>query len=72
MALFEDKRVIPTGIQHGTLTILAEDGAYEVTTFRIDGEYLDHRHPKKRRVYPRAGRRSQPPRFYHQRHGLAS
>ena len=46
MALFEDKRVIPTGIQHGTLTILAEDGAYEVTTFRIDGEYLDHRHPK--------------------------
>ena len=46
MELFEDKRVIPTGIQHGTLTILAEDGAYEVTTFRIDGEYLDHRHPK--------------------------
>lgn len=46
MALFEDKRVIPTGIQHGTLTILAEDAAYEVTTFRIDGEYLDHRHPK--------------------------
>lgn len=46
MALFEDKRVIPTGIQHGTLTILTEDGAYEVTTFRIDGEYLDHRHPK--------------------------
>lgn len=46
MALFEDKRVIPTGIQHGTLAILAEDGAYEVTTFRIDGEYLDHRHPK--------------------------
>ena len=46
LALFEDKRVIPTGIQHGTLTILAEDGAYEVTTFRIDGEYLDHRHPK--------------------------
>ena len=46
IALFEDKRVIPTGIQHGTLTILAEDGAYEVTTFRIDGEYLDHRHPK--------------------------
>lgn len=46
LALFEDKRVIPTGIQHGTLTILAADGAYEVTTFRIDGEYLDHRHPK--------------------------
>lgn len=46
LAIFNDKRVIPTGIQHGTLTILAGDGAYEVTTFRIDGEYLDHRHPK--------------------------
>lgn len=44
--LFRDRRVIPTGIQHGTLTILANDGSYEVTTFRIDGEYLDHRHPK--------------------------
>lgn len=46
LEIFSDKRVIPTGIQHGTLTILASDGAYEVTTFRIDGEYLDHRHPK--------------------------
>lgn len=44
--IFGDKRVIPTGIQHGTLTILVDDGAYEVTTFRIDGEYVDHRHPK--------------------------
>lgn len=46
LTLFGDRRVIPTGIQHGTLTILAEDGAYEVTTYRIDGEYVDHRHPK--------------------------
>lgn len=46
LTLFEDHRVIPTGIQHGTLTILTYDGAYEVTTFRIDGEYIDHRHPK--------------------------
>ena len=46
LEIFSNKRVIPTGIQHGTLTILAEDGAYEVTTFRIDGEYVDHRHPK--------------------------
>ncbi|MEE0510911.1 MAG: HD domain-containing protein [Peptococcaceae bacterium] len=46
LAIFGDKRVIPTGIQHGTLTILIDDGAYEVTTFRIDGEYVDHRHPK--------------------------
>lgn len=46
LVLFNDHRVVPTGIQHGTVTILAEDGAYEVTTFRIDGEYVDHRHPK--------------------------
>ncbi|MEE0434977.1 MAG: HD domain-containing protein [Peptococcaceae bacterium] len=46
LEIFKDRRVIPTGIQHGTLTILANDGSYEVTTFRIDGEYADHRHPK--------------------------
>ncbi|MDO4281744.1 MAG: HD domain-containing protein [Peptococcaceae bacterium] len=45
LEIFKDQRVIPTGIQHGTLTILQKDGAYEVTTFRIDGEYADHRHP---------------------------
>ena len=43
---------VDTGIQHGTLTILVppdeiENGirSFEVTTFRIDGEYTDHRHP---------------------------
>lgn len=39
-------KVIPTGLKHGTLTLLDEDGStYEVTTFRIDGEYSDGRHP---------------------------
>lgn len=37
--------VIPTGIDHGTVTILFEDDKYEVTTFRIDGVYKDSRHP---------------------------
>ena len=42
---FTNKRIIETGIKHGTVTIVMEDGSYEVTTFRIDGEYSDSRHP---------------------------
>lgn len=40
-------RVIPTGIQHGTVTILFKTHQFEVTTFRIDGNYTDHRRPDK-------------------------
>lgn len=39
-------RTIDTGIQHGTVTILIKRIGYEVTTYRIDGEYEDGRHPK--------------------------
>ncbi|MEY8356650.1 CCA tRNA nucleotidyltransferase [Lachnospiraceae bacterium 54-53] len=39
-------RTIDTGIRHGTVTVLIDHGAYEVTTYRIDGEYEDGRHPK--------------------------
>ena len=46
LRIFKGMSVIPTGLQHGTITILERDGAYEVTTFRIDGDYADHRHPK--------------------------
>ena len=49
-ALF--RRTIDTGIQHGTVTVLMREEnqqftGYEVTTYRIDGEYLDGRHPKE-------------------------
>jgi len=37
--------VIPTGIQHGTVTVLTDDGPVEITTFREDGSYSDYRHP---------------------------
>lgn len=37
---------IPTGIKHGTVTVRAQDGLVEVTTYRIDGEYHDHRRPE--------------------------
>ncbi len=40
------KRTIDTGIQHGTVTIMMNHIGYEVTTYRIDGEYEDGRHPK--------------------------
>lgn len=39
-------KTIETGLKHGTITIVMDDGIfYEVTTFRIDGEYSDNRHP---------------------------
>lgn len=44
-ALF--RRTIDTGIQHGTVTIMLEQEGFEVTTYRIDGEYEDSRHPKE-------------------------
>lgn len=44
-ALF--RRTVDTGIQHGTVTILLEKEGFEVTTYRIDGEYEDGRHPKE-------------------------
>lgn len=44
-ALF--KRTIDTGLQHGTVTVLMDGGSYEITTYRIDGEYEDGRHPKE-------------------------
>lgn len=38
---------IDTGIEHGTVTIMMDHVGYEVTTYRIDGEYEDARHPKE-------------------------
>lgn len=38
---------IDTGIQHGTVTVMLDHVGYEVTTYRIDGEYEDARHPKE-------------------------
>lgn len=39
-------RTVDTGLQHGTVTVLMDHCGYEVTTYRIDGEYEDGRHPK--------------------------
>ena len=44
---FEERgyKVIPTGLQHGTITVNLNDNNYEITTFRRDGQYSDGRHP---------------------------
>ncbi len=44
-ACFGDRRVIETGIKHGTVTVVVDGEHIEVTTFRIDGDYADNRHP---------------------------
>lgn len=41
------RRTIDTGLQHGTVTVLMDGEGYEITTYRIDGEYEDSRHPKE-------------------------
>ena len=38
---------VPTGIAHGTVTVVSDDRKVEVTTFRRDSEYIDARHPKE-------------------------
>ena len=40
-------RTIDTGLKHGTITVVTDDGHYEVTTYRVDGNYSDNRHPDK-------------------------
>lgn len=50
MAAFPHTR--PTGLLHGTVTVLTKGKPVEVTTFRADGEYLDHRRPESVRFLP--------------------
>ncbi len=41
------RKTVDTGLQHGTVTVILQGVGYEVTTYRIDGEYEDGRHPKE-------------------------
>lgn len=45
LKVFSDFRTIPTGLKHGTVTVLIEKQPIEITTMRIDGEYSDSRRP---------------------------
>ena len=44
-AVFSDLRTIDTGIKHGTVTVMYSGEPYEITTYRVDGDYADNRHP---------------------------
>ena len=56
---------IDTGIEHGTVTVMQNHEGYEVTTYRIDGEYEDARHPKEVTFTSKSGRRFKTQGFYH-------
>lgn len=45
LEIFSSYRVLTTGIKHGTVAVFADNEIFECTTFRVDGEYTDSRHP---------------------------
>ena len=52
MKLFGEEKCIPTGLQHGTVTVKQGGGLYEITTFRTEGAYTDGRHPDEVHFVP--------------------
>ncbi len=46
LELFGTDSCIPTGIKHGTVTLIVDNQSAEITTYRIDGNYPDNRHPE--------------------------
>ena len=55
LPLFPENTVIPSGIAHGTVTVLWRQKSCEITTFRSDGTYLDSRHPQSVTFVPTLG-----------------
>lgn len=45
-SVFSDMRIVETGIKHGTVTVISDAITAEITTYRSDGTYEDHRHPQ--------------------------
>ena len=56
--LFKDFKTVDTGLKHGTLTVIIDKTPYEVTTFRIDGEYGDNRHPQNDKLRAQSDERT--------------
>ena len=52
MELFGAEKCIPTGLQHGTVTVKQSGALYEITTFRTEGTYTDGRHPDEVHFVP--------------------
>lgn len=46
-AVFSDLKTVDTGIKHGTVTLVLDGTPYEITTYRVDGDYKDNRHPEE-------------------------
>lgn len=44
--IFRGFKCIETGIEHGTISVVIDEEIYEITTYRIEGEYKDHRRPE--------------------------
>ena len=64
------RRTIDTGIQHGTVTVMKSHNSYEVTTYRIDGEYEDGRHPKSVQFTASLTEDLQRRKYLHRRNGI--
>lgn len=69
-ALFCSQRLILTGEKHGTVAVILHGKPYEMTTYRLDGSYRDHRHPDNVQFVDDLGRRPGTAGFHDQRHGL--
>jgi len=46
LRIFEDFTTIPTGLKHGTITVVVNNRNFEITTFRTDKDYVDNRRPR--------------------------
>lgn len=46
LCVFKDDKTLTHGLKHGSVTVVVDGECFEVTTYRIDGEYLDSRHPQ--------------------------
>ena len=53
MEIFADERLLTNGLKHGTVTVIIDSHPVEITTFRVDGEYSDSRHPNEVRFTAR-------------------
>ena len=47
LKIFANHQTLTTGLKHGTVTVFQDENPIEITTFRIDGEYSDNRHPSE-------------------------
>ena len=45
LSVFSGEHVLTTGLKHGTVSVVLNHQPYEITTYRVDGVYTDHRHP---------------------------